>query len=671
MKHGGAPSNRLSRSPAPSPSVAAVLIVATGLAIVLSFATLTAIQAPSLWLASMHAPYSDVAALVFADVALPRIVVSWIVGAGLAVSGVILQQVLQNPIAEPATVGISGGAYVALAASSLWFPSLLADGQGLVALVGGLISAGLVLALCRRQRFSPNAVVIGGLTINLFFGALGAMLTVLNHDYLNSLSIWQSGSLIQNGWGTVQFLAPRMLVGMLLLAAIARPLAMLALGDDIARSSGVRVAVVRVAGLALAAALAAFCVSSVGVIGFVGLMASQTARLMGADTFGRRLLWSPLIGCLLLWLTDQSVQILHLRQEISTGTATAVAGSLCLLILLVAREASETAPPGLLRGSRFHRWPAVFGRIPAILLFTAVLALAIGFGQSASGWGWLSSETIREILPYRLPRVLAAGSAGAMLSISGVLLQRMTGNPLASPEVFGISSGAALGVVMLLMFVSGYSAHMSIAASAGGAFLALAVLLVLNRQAHIAPGRLLLVGISLATLLGAWSGILITSGDPRAAILLTWMSGSTYRVSETAAYGAVATALVAIPLACLPSRWLVLISLGDATARSLGLNLLQTRSAILVIAGLLTGAATLLVGPLTFTGLVAPHIARMTGSRRPGDEVVSSAAIGSVLLIIADWLGRNLVFPWQIPAGLVAAVIGAPTFLWLMRRSAG
>ncbi|WP_162939823.1 Fe(3+)-hydroxamate ABC transporter permease FhuB [Neorhizobium sp. NCHU2750] len=656
-------------SSSPRLSAATALILAVCLAIGLSLGTLAAIQEPSLWLSSIRDPQADVAALVFVDVALPRIVVSWIVGAGLALSGVILQQVLQNPIAEPATVGISGGSYVALAVTSLWFPSLLADGGGLIALGGGLISAGLVLAICRRQRFSPNAVVIGGLTINLFFGAIGAVLTVLNHDYLSSLSIWQSGSLIQNGWGTVEFLAPRMLAGTIVIAVIARPLAMLTLGDEIAASRGVRVSLVRVAGLGIASALAALCVAGVGVFGFVALMASQIARLMGANTFGRRLIWSPLIGCLLLWLTDQCVQVLHLRQEISTGTATALIGSLCLLILLVARRAPETLPPEPPPGGHFHAWVVVSGRKPAMLLFATALAFAIGFGHSPPGWAWLSPETAAEILPWRLPRVVAAGSAGAMLAISGVLLQRMTGNPMASPEVLGISSGAALGVIMLLLCVSGYSAQMSIVASTAGAILSLAALLVLTKRTHVTPNRLLLVGISLATLLSACSGVLLTSGDPRSAILLTWMSGSTYRVSETAAYAALISALAAIPLASMLSRWLTLLSLGDGTATSLGVDLSKARSAILIIAGVLTATATVIVGPLTFVGLVAPHIAKITGNRKPREEIASAAAIGSVLLMVADWLGRNLVYPWQIPAGLVAAVIGAPIFLWLMQKS--
>ncbi len=651
----------------PRPALWPVVLIAVAcLAAILSVLTLARVQAPSLWLESIQNPDMSVEALIFSDVALPRIAMSWVVGAGLALSGVILQQVLQNPIAEPATVGISGGAYMALAMASLWFPSLLSDGQALVALAGSAISVGLVTAISRRRYFSPTAVVIGGLTINLLFGSVGAVLTVLNHDYLGSLSIWQGGSLIQNGWGAVGFLAPRIFCSLLMVMLIMRSLSMLSLGEELARNSGVRIATIRVIGLALAAALAAFCFSSVGVIGFVGLMASQTARMTGARTFPQRLIRSALIGGLLLWLTDQCVQMLQLRQEISTGAATTFMGSLFLLGIIFVRDNADCASAERGDGGRYTGRSSILVRsVAPVLLLALLAAVAIGFGQSVNGWTWVSADTMTQALQWRLPRVLAAGSAGAMLSVAGVLLQRMTGNPIASPEVLGVSSGAALGVIMLLLFVSGYSTGLSIVASAAGALLSLLALLVLARKRHMSPNGLLLAGVSLATLFGAGSGILLTSGDPRAAILLTWMSGSTYRVTETTACYALATAVACIPLACLPSRWLSLMPLGDAAARSVGVNMFKSRSTILMIAGLLTGTATIIVGPLTFVGLVAPHMARQLGNRTPREEIVSAASIGSALLMAADWLGRNAVFPWQIPAGLVAAVLGTPIFILL------
>lgn len=647
----------------------AIFTVAACVAVVLSVMTLSRVQVPGLWIASLQNPQRDGAALIFSNVTLPRIVMSWLIGAGLALSGVILQQVLRNPIAEPATVGISGGAYLALAVTSLWFPSWLDGAQGFIALVGSAISAGLVLAISHRHQFAPAVVIIGGLTINLLFGAAGAVLTVLNHDYLGSLSIWQSGSLIQNGWGATRFLIPRLFACILILLMILRPLSMLSLGEEMARSSGVRVGLVRVIGLALASALTAFCFSAVGVIGFVGLMASQSARMIGARSFLQRLIWSALIGGLVLWLTDQCVQIWQLRQEISTGAATAFMGSLCLLGLIFFQRSADLASVEPADDGQYRERSSFLARSVVPLFLLVFLAFfAVGFGQSPDGWTWVSADTIRDALQWRLPRVIAAGSAGAMLSVAGVLLQRMTGNPIASPEVLGISSGAALGVVSLLLFVSGYSSGLCVAASAVGALLSFGALLALPRTRHTSSNGLLLAGVSLATLFGAASSILLTSGDPRAAILLTWMSGSTYRVDATAAFYALAVAISCIPLAFLASRWLLLLPLGDATARSVGASIFRTRSTILIISSLLTGVATIIVGPLTFVGLVTPHMARRLGNRMPREEIVSAAFIGATLLMAADWLGRNVVFPWQIPAGLVAALLGTPIFLFLTNR---
>lgn len=656
---------RLYGIPWPLPAVTLAMIF---LAAALSVYTLAGVQPPALWWSSLLDPGLDVHALIFSDVALPRIVASVLVGAGLALAGLLLQQTLQNPIADTATVGISAGAYLALVIASLWMPSFLNDHTEAVVLAGSAVAAVLVLAVANGWDFSPVSVVTGGLTFSLFFGAVGGLLTVLNHDYLSTLSIWQSGILVQNGWGTIGFLVPRIALCLVVAVLLQRPLSMLALGASHAQSAGLNVSATRLAGLLVAVALGSFCVSAVGVIGFVGLAAPQIVAMLGARTLGERLFWAPVSGALLLWLADQCVQLLGYRQEIPTGVATALAGSLFLLAVvfrLRLRDApfTQLTPAVQARTKR----PAVWGAVLALLLVSSVV-LGLEFGKTPSGWEWLSADMAGSVLPWRAPRVIAAACAGSMLAVAGVLLQRLTGNPMASPEVLGISSGGAFGVILLLLFIPGFSDQLALVACAIGALVTLLVLFALAWRSSFSSGRLLLVGISLATLMSAFAGILLTSGDPRAAILLTWMSGSTYRVTTSTACAVAAIAVLAIPASCLLGRWLALVSLGGDIARSAGMNLLRGRLAILATVAVLTGPATIVIGPLSFAGLMTPHIVRALGIRRPVEEILAAAAIGSVLLVSADWLGRNIVYPWQIPAGLIATLIGSPFLLWLMRR---
>ncbi|GGC89013.1 Fe(3+)-hydroxamate ABC transporter permease FhuB [Chelatococcus reniformis] len=656
----------------PSRSVAPLALLAGALAclaLALTAATLEAALPARLWWAALTSHGATVPALIFADVALPRVVVSWIVGAGLALAGVLLQQALRNPLADTTTLGISAGAYLALAAASLFAPALLAAGQEAVALAASLAVAAIVLAVARRGDLSPVALILAGLTLSLLCGSAAAVLTVLNHDYLSTLFVWQSGSLVQNGWGPTRRLAVALAFAGAAAAALSRPLMLLELAESQGRALGLRVGAARAAAVAVAAAIGAACVSAVGVVGFIGIVAPQIAQRLGARTLRQKLTWAPAFGALLLWIADQGVQHLaFLRTEIPVGSATALLGAPVLLLIVLQHKPRgvrnvrpATAP---VRPRARHPRRAV---VALCALFALSALVAMGLGRTMTGWGWLSADTAGLVLPWRAPRVIAAGSAGAMLAVAGLLLQRMTGNPMASPEVLGVSSGAALGIVILLFIVADFSQPLMIAAAAGGALAALLLIVGLNGRAGLAVDRLLLVGVALATGFSAFAAVLLTSGDPRSAILLAWLSGSTYRATLAGAVAAALFAVVVIAAAGATARWLAILPLGPATAAAIGVPARASRLVLLSAIAALTAAATMVVGPLSFIGLLGPHLVRLAGIERPLDQLMAAAAAGGALLVAADWLGRNLFFPWEVPAGLCAALIGGPVCLALLR----
>lgn len=150
--------------------------------------------------------------------------------------------------------------------------------------------------------------------------------------------------------------------------------------------------------------------------------------------------------------------------------------------------------------------------------------------------------------------------------------------------------------------------------------------------------------------------------------MLTWLSGSTYSVEPAQALRTALIAAGLMILAPLCRRWLTILPLGGATARSVGIALTPARLTILLLAATLTAMATLTVGPLSFVGLMAPHMARMLGFRRALPQMVIAALLGGLLMVFADWCGRMLLFPYQIPAGLLATFIGAPYFVYLLRK---
>jgi iron complex transport system permease protein len=276
---------------------------------------------------------------------------------------------------------------------------------------------------------------------------------------------------------------------------------------------------------------------------------------------------------------------------------------------------------------------------------------------------------LQSLLPWRAPRVLAALVTGLMLGVAGSLIQRLTGNPMASPEVLGISSGAAFGVVMMMFFVPGDALAWLLPAGALGAALTLLVIMAVASRGGFSPERMLLAGMALNSAFVTLLMLLLASGDPRMGGLLSWISGSTYNISGTQAVQSAICALVLVSLAPLASRWLTLLPLGSATARSAGMALTPARLSLLLLAAALTASATLTIGPLSFVGLMAPHMARMLGFRRALPQLLLSGLLGAGLMVLADWCGRMLAFPDQIPAGLMATFLGAPYFIWLLRRS--
>jgi len=183
------------------------------------------------------------------------------------------------------------------------------------------------------------------------------------------------------------------------------------------------------------------------------------------------------------------------------------------------------------------------------------------------------------------------------------------------------------------------------------------------------PERMLLAGMALNSAFVTLLMVLLASGDPRMAGLLSWISGSTYNISMTQALQSAVVGMILVALAPLASRWLTLLPLGSATARSAGIALNRSRFSLLLLAAALTATATLTIGPLSFIGLMAPHIVRMLGFRRALPQLLMAGLLGGGLLVFADWCGRMLAFPDQIPAGLMATFFGAPYFIWLLRRA--
>lgn len=599
----------------------------------------------------------------------PRSVAALICGAALGLAGLLLQRVLRNPIADASTLGVVSGAQLALTIATAFAPAAIVFSREGVALAGAFLAVALVLGLSWRRGLEPLTVVLSGMVVSLLAAALSATVILAKGDYVLSLFIWGAGSLHQQSWDAVLALGPRLLLCWLAAALLLRPLALLGLDDGIARNLGLALHAARFAVLAVAIWLAASVTAEVGVIGFVGLAAPALAREFGARTPRRLLLAAPAVGALLLSITDSAVQLLgsSFNDLAPTGAATALLGG-PLLLWLMRRVPSAPPAQAVDAMTSTHRigrpLPALAGLAAAVAI---VALLGLVLGREPQGWGIAMDGLFAELLPFRGPRLVAAGAAGALLGAAGCLMQRLTANPLAGPEVLGVSAGGGVGLTLALALLP-FSPFSMLLGIAGGSLAVLLVMLVLAGRPGIGSQRLLLAGIAMGALCMALVSTALAKGDLRAYVLLTWLSGSTNRAGEIEVWVGLAACLLLIAPLFLATRWLDLMPLGEAASRSLGLSVAGSRLILAAFAALATAVASLLVGPLSLIGLIAPHLARLGGFARARDQLVASLLIGCGLLILADWLARLVAFPYQVPTGLFAALIGGPYLIWLLNR---
>jgi iron complex transport system permease protein len=602
----------------------------------------------------------------------PRFFTTLIAGAALAAAGVLMQQVLRNPLASPSTLGVASGASFALMMATLYAPWLLTFSKSLIALLGGVGTMALVFALSWRRALSPTVVVVSGLVINLYFGAVSTVLLMMNQDKLAGLMIWGAGSLVQTGWSDIAYLAPRLGLAIGISFLFVKPLTLLELSEEGAKSLGVSLAKLRVICLGLAVLLTSWVVAKVGVIGFVGLAAPAIARATGVHRLVPKLIVSMLLGGLLLTLTDLLIQQLPgiAAMIVPTGAATAALGAPLLLWLLPRlsmRSQTQTQTVMTRHNEQVKRLNRHAIALVALVIPVALFIFSTTSIQS-SGWQWLVFSGEWNLLEWRWPRLVAAALAGVMLATAGTVIQRLSGNPMASPEVIGISSGTALGLIIAMFSGIGVSLVGLYLGGLVGAMASLSVIVLLNRKSGFQPERVLLTGVAITALMNAVQSFVLAGGDPRSYQVLAWLSGSTYFVTEATLLPLAVATFVLVGFSFLTARWLDILPLGEASSRALGVKVGQARGLLLLLVALLTVSATLVVGPLSFIGLMAPHLARLFGFSRAREHLICSALVGMGLMLLADWLGRQMLYPQEIPAGLVASLIGGMYLMWGLRR---
>lgn len=328
-----------------------------------------------------------------------------------------------------------------------------------------------------------------------------------------------------------------------------------------------------------------------------------------------------------------------------------------------------------MRNRRLGRPAFLLPALLGVLLLLSLVCTAVGgvripirevllslIGQNGEG-----SDLI--VMEFRLPRIVAAMLVGAALAVSGTLLQGVVRNPLASPDIVGVSGGASVAVVAFMTLFKGYSVHFIPVIAVAGAFIVAGLNYAFAWSRGVSPMRLVLIGVGISTAMGALTTFLLISGPAYlAAQVLNWMTGSIYGTNWTYVEALWPWVAVFLPLSWLYAKELDVQSLGDAAAVGLGSRLQASRLLLMFYSVALAGAAVGVAGTISFIGLLAPHMARKIAGRSYRVVIPVSALLGAIILLLADLAGRTLFQPLDIPAGVFTAGIGAPFFLFLLFR---
>ena len=616
---------------------------------------------------------------------IPRLAAGVTVGIALGVAGTLLQSLSRNSLASPDTLGVTAGSYLAVTIVTAFGIAVPIWASGTVAFAGGLVGAVIVLGLAGGAASSTTRLVLAGSALAMAFQAGTSTLLILFQEETDGLLAWGSGSLTQLNLDAFLQAAPIVVLVLAIAILMGRRFDVLALGDDTASSLGVPIRSTRAVGILFAVALTAISVTLAGPLGFVGLCAPVLARLLTRVVPGlaRHVFLLPasgLIGALVVILSDAVLRALlgaEAAISIPTGVATTLLGAVILVVMArKLRDAGPTREPpqvgfGVRSESRY--WTVLALSIVGVIgIVVAGLLLGASLLRTGDVALWLQGDAPPQIafaLSERAPRITAAICAGAALALSGTLIQAVSRNPLADPGILGVTGGAGLGAVIVVTSAVASTAGMIVAAVVG-ALLAFALVYLLAWRRGLNADRFILIGIGVSYGAVALTTFVLLRANPwDTPKIYTWLSGTTYgRVWEQIIPIAVVL-LIALPLAFALRREEDVLALDEDTPRLVGIGLERTRLVLLVTAAVLAALSVTAVGVIGFVGLVAPHAARALVGARHSRVIPVAVLLGALLVGAADTIGRTVIAPEQLPAGLVVALLGAPYFVWLLWRS--
>ncbi|KON67850.1 FecCD family ABC transporter permease [Peribacillus butanolivorans] len=325
-----------------------------------------------------------------------------------------------------------------------------------------------------------------------------------------------------------------------------------------------------------------------------------------------------------------------------------------------------------------QRW--ILGALFALIIITIIIGTSLGYSNlsydrlipTLFGQGTFKEEFI--LFSVRLPRIIITLLAGMALALSGAILQGITRNDLADPGIIGINSGAGVAIAVFFLFFpidTGSFVYMIPLVAFIGALLTACLIYVLSykRRVGLEPVRLVLIGVGFSMALSGMTIVLISSAErSKVDFISKWLAGNIWGADWPFIWAILPWLVILIPFTLYKANRLNLLGLSEPVAIGVGVSIEKERIVLLITAVALAAAAVSVTGGIAFIGLMAPHIAKSLVGPRNQLFIPVAILIGGWLLLLADTIGRNIVEPEGIPAGIMVALIGAPYFMYLLLK---
>lgn len=303
-----------------------------------------------------------------------------------------------------------------------------------------------------------------------------------------------------------------------------------------------------------------------------------------------------------------------------------------------------------------------------IFIFSTVGSVNLSLGEILSALKNNDNKVVTTIVyKMRLPRNILAALIGANLAVSGILLQSVMKNPLADPGITGVSSGASVAAIVILLTAPHLSGILPVMAFVGGC-VACALVFMMAWKNGLKPERVVLAGVAVNTILGGFISLLSTLYSDKIQSAILWLNGSLATKTWQDVEMLVGYSIAGLILSLFLIRSANVLQLGEESATNLGFNVNRTRLVISLVAVFLAATSTAVVGIISFVGLIVPHISRMLMGSDHKYTIPFSMVFGGIVLLVADTLARTIGGSIEIPVGVIMSIVGGPFFLYLLRK---